>query len=183
VRLSDGHEVTPDLVVIGIGAGPDERLAAEAGLTTDNGVLVNARLRAEDPHVFAAGDVANHDHPTLGRIRVEHWDNAIQQGKHAARVMLGDDAPYDRQPYFFTDQYDLGMEYVGHVGRDGYDEVVVRGDLGGSRVFSALWIRGGRVVAGMHANDWDAIEHVRAVVGTEATDRVRDPSVPLADLT
>ena len=183
VRLSDGHEVTPDLVVIGIGAGPDDRLAAAAGLATDNGVLVNARLRAQDPHVFAAGDVANHDHPTLGRIRVEHWDNAIQQGKHAARVMLGDDAPYDRQPYFFTDQYDLGMEYVGHVGRDGYDEVVIRGDLGGSRVFSALWIKGGRVVAGMHANDWDAIDHVRAVVGTEATDRVRDPSVPLTDLT
>ena len=182
VRLSDGHEVTPDLVVIGIGAGPDDRLAAAAGLATDNGVLVNARLRAQDPHVFAAGDVANHDHPTLGRIRVEHWDNAIQQGKHAARVMLGDDAPYDRQPYFFTDQYDLGMEYVGHVGRDGYDEVVIRGDLGGSRVFSALWIKGGRVVAGMHANDWDAIDHVRAVVGTEATDRVRDPSVPLTDL-
>jgi 3-phenylpropionate/trans-cinnamate dioxygenase ferredoxin reductase component len=182
VRLSDGHEVTPDLVVIGIGAGPDDRLAAAAGLATDNGVLVDARLRAQDPHVFAAGDVANHDHPTLGRIRVEHWDNAIQQGKHAARVMLGDDAPYDRQPYFFTDQYDLGMEYVGHVGRDGYDEVVVRGDLGGSRVFSALWIKGGRVVAGMHANDWDAIDHVRAVVGTEATDRVRDPSVPLTDL-
>jgi NADPH-dependent 2,4-dienoyl-CoA reductase/sulfur reductase-like enzyme len=182
VRLSDGHEVTPDLVVVGIGAGPDDRLAADAGLATDNGVLVNSRLRAQDPHVFAAGDVANHDHPTLGRIRVEHWDNAIQQGKHAARVMLGDDAPYDRQPYFFTDQYDLGMEYVGHVGRGGYDEVVIRGDLGGSRVFSALWIRGDRVVAGMHANDWDAIDHVRAVVGTEATDRVRDPSVPLADL-
>ncbi|HEX6150972.1 NAD(P)/FAD-dependent oxidoreductase [Nocardioides sp.] len=183
VRLSDGHEVTPDLVLVGIGAGPDDGLAASAGLPTDNGVLVDARLRAEDPHVFAAGDVANHDHPSLGRIRVEHWDNAIQQGKHAARAMLGDDAEYDRQPYFFTDQYDLGMEYVGHVGRDGYDDVVIRGDLTGSRVFSALWIKGGRVVAGMHANDWDAIDHVRAVVGTDATDRVRDPSVPLADLT
>jgi 3-phenylpropionate/trans-cinnamate dioxygenase ferredoxin reductase subunit len=113
---------------------------------------------------------------------VEHWDNAIHQGRHAARAMLGDDAAYDRQPYFFTDQYDLGMEYVGHVGRDGYDEVVVRGDLAGARVFSALWLQGGRVVAGMHANDWDAIDHLRAVVGTEATGRVRDPSVPLADL-
>jgi NADPH-dependent 2,4-dienoyl-CoA reductase/sulfur reductase-like enzyme len=174
--------VSPDLVVVGIGAGPDDRLAASAGLTTDNGVLVDARLRAEDPHVYAAGDVANHDHPALGRIRVEHWDNAIHQGQHAARVMLGDDASYDRQPYFFTDQYDLGMEYVGHVARDGYDEVVVRGDLSGSRVFSALWLKGGRVVAGMHANDWDAIDHLRAVVGTEATDRTRDSSVPLADL-
>ncbi len=182
VRLGDGHEVSPDLVVVGIGAGPDDRLAASAGLTTDNGVLVDARLRAEDPHVYAAGDVANHDHPALGRIRVEHWDNAIHQGKHAARVMLGDDASYDRQPYFFTDQYDLGMEYVGHVGPDGYDEVVVRGDLSGSRVFSALWLKGGRVAAGMHANDWDAIDHLRAVVGTEATDRTRDPAVPLAEV-
>ncbi|MGH3348624.1 MAG: NAD(P)/FAD-dependent oxidoreductase [Nocardioides sp.] len=182
VRLGDGHEVSPDLVVVGIGAGPDDGLAASAGLTTDNGVLVDARLRAEDPHVYAAGDVANHDHPALGRIRVEHWDNAIHQGQHAARVMLGDGASYDRQPYFFTDQYDLGMEYVGHVGRNGYDEVVVRGDLSGSRVFSALWLKGGRVVAGMHANDWDAIDPLRAVVGTEATDRTRDSSVPLADL-
>ncbi len=93
------------------------------------------RLRASDPHVYAAGDVAHHDHPLHGRIRVEHWDTAIHQGRHAARVMLGDDEPYVRQPYFFTDQYDLGMEYVGHVGPDGYDEVVIRGDIG-VRVFT-----------------------------------------------
>ncbi len=183
VRLGDGHQVSPDLVVVGIGAGPDDRLAAEAGLDTDGGVLVDGRLRASDQHVFAAGDVANHDHPTLGRLRVEHWDNAIEQGKHAARSLLGDEAPYDRQPYFFTDQYDLGMEYVGHVGPDGYDEVVVRGDLTGDRVFSALWVKDGQVVAGMHANDWDAIDSIRAVVGRPATERVRDPDVPLADLT
>ena len=182
-RLSDGHELQPDLVVVGIGVGPDDGLAAAAGLATDNGVLVDAALRTEAAEVWAAGDVANHDHPTLGRIRVEHWDNAIQQGKHAARALLGDDAPYERQPYFFTDQYDLGMEYVGHVGPGGYDEVVVRGDLSGDRVFTALWLKDGRVVAGMHANDWDAIDPLRKVVGTEATDRVRDPSVALADLT
>ena len=181
VRLSDGHEVNPDLVVVGIGAGPDDGLASSAGLATDNGVLVDASLRASAPDVWAAGDVANHDHPALGRVRVEHWDNAIQQGKHAARAMLGDDAAYDRQPYFFTDQYDLGMEYVGHVGPDGYDEVVIRGDLEG-RVFSALWVAGDRVVAGMHANDWDATDALRAVVGTPAGDKVRDPSVALADL-
>ena len=169
-------------MLVGIGAGPDDGLASGAGLATDNGVLVDAALRAGDAEVWAAGDVANHDHPTLGRLRVEHWDNAIHQGKHAARAMLGDDAAYERQPYFFTDQYDLGMEYVGHVGPNGYDEVVVRGDLSGSRVFTALWLQGGRIVAGMHANDWDAIDHLRAVVGTEATDRVRDPSVALAKL-
>ena len=180
--LSDGHEVHPDLVLVGIGAGPDDGLASGAGLATDNGVLVDGALRAGAADVWAAGDVANHDHPALGRLRVEHWDNAIHQGKHAGRAMLGDDAAYDRQPYFFTDQYDLGMEYVGHVGAEGYDEVVVRGDLSGSRVFTALWVKGGRVAAGMHANDWDAIDHLRAVVGSEATDRVRDPAVALADL-
>ncbi len=181
-RLSDGHELHPDLVVVGIGAGPDDALAAAAGLATDDGVLVDAALRAGTADVWAAGDVARHDHPTLGRVRVEHWDNAIHQGRHAARAMLGDEAAYDRQPYFFTDQYDLGMEYVGHVGPEGYDEVVVRGDLSGDRVFTALWLQGGRVVAGMHANDWDATDALRAVVGTEATDRVRDPSVALSDL-
>ena len=181
-RLGDGDELHPDLVVVGIGAAPDDALARAAGLATDDGVLVDAGLRAGAADVWAAGDVARHDHPTLGRVRVEHWDNAIHQGRHAARAMLGDDTPYDRQPYFFTDQYDLGMEYVGHVGPEGYDEVVVRGDLTGDRVFTALWLRGDRVVAGMHANDWDAIDPVRALVGREAGAAVRDPEVPLADL-
>ncbi|MGD8213698.1 NAD(P)/FAD-dependent oxidoreductase [Aestuariimicrobium sp. Y1814] len=164
VRLSDGTEVSVDLIVVGIGAVPRAELAVAAGLDCDNGVLVDATLRASDPDVFAAGDVANHDHPGLGRLRVEHWDNAIEQGKHAARTILGGSAPYERMPYFFTDQYDLGMEYLGHVGRDGYDEVRIVGDLAGL-VFSAYWTKGDRVLAGMHANDWDAIETIRAVVG------------------
>ena len=152
-----------DLVVVGIGAAPDDDLARAAGLACDNGVLVDAQLRASDPHVFAAGDVARHDHPLLGRLRVEHWDAAIHQGKAAARAMLGDDAAYDRLPYFFTDQYDLGMEYVGHTGA-GYDEVVVRGDRA-ERKLQAYWLRAGTVVAGMHLNDWDAIDTIRSVVG------------------
>jgi 3-phenylpropionate/trans-cinnamate dioxygenase ferredoxin reductase component len=163
--LSDGQRVRPDVVVVGIGAAPNEGLAAAAGLATDNGVLVDARLRTDDPHVYAAGDVAHHDHPDLGRIRVEHWDNAIQQGRHAARAMLGADEAYRRAPYFFTDQYDLGMEYVGHVGPAGYDDVVIRGDLA-ARVVTAFWVKDGRVVAGMHLNDWDAIDEVRHRVET-----------------
>ena len=178
--LSDGRSATADLVVVGIGALPADQLAERAGLATDHGVLVDARLRTADPHVLAAGDVAQHDHPVLGRLRVEHWDNAIEQGRHAARVMLGDDAPYERLPYFFSDQYDLGMEYVGHVGREGADEVVVRGDLE-ARVFTALWIRAGRVVAGMHANDWDAIGPIREVVGGPAGAPLRDRDLALAD--
>ena len=180
VRLTDGHEVTADLVLVGIGVEPDDSLAQQAGLATDRGVLVDGRLRASDPRVFAAGDVAQHDHPLLGRIRVEHWDNAIQQGRHAARALLGDESPYLRQPYFFTDQYDVGMEYVGYVGPQGYDEVVIRGDLD-SRLFTAFWLRGDQVVAGMHANDWDAIDTVRAWVGRTADARFRDAAAPLPE--
>lgn len=182
VRLSDGHELTPDLVVVGIGAVPDDRLAREAGLAVDNGVLVDSTLRASDPYVFAVGDVANHDHPVLGRrIRVEHWDTAQHQGRAAARAMLGDDQPYERQPYFFTDQYDMGIEYVGSVGPDGADEMVVRGDdlVAGLTV---LWAKDGTVVAGMHSNDWDATDTIRALVGQPVPEKFADPSVPLSDL-
>ena len=181
VRLSDGDELTPDLIVVGIGAEPDDQLAARAGLATDRGVLVDARLRASDPHVYAAGDVAHHDHPLLGRLRVEHWDTAIHQGRHAARAMLGDDEPYRRQPYFFTDQFDLGLEYVGHVGPAGYDELVVRGDRE-ARIVNALWIRDGRVLAGMHVNDWDVMDALRSWVGQEASDKLRDPAIPLGEV-
>jgi len=181
VRLSDGSELTPDLILVGIGAEPDDRLAAAAGLATDHGVLVDAWLRASDPHVYAAGDVASQDHPLLGRVRVEHWDTAIHQGRHAARSMLGDDEPYTRQPYFFTDQYDLGMEYVGHVGPNGYDELVIRGDFA-SRVTTAFWIKDDRVVAGMHTNDWDAIDPIRSWIGREADDDLRNPACAVADL-
>jgi len=152
-----------DLVVVGIGAIPDDDLARAAGLDCDDGVLVDAWLRASDPHVFAAGDVARHDHPLLGSIRVEHWDAAIHQGRAAARVMLGGDTAYDRMPYFFTDQYDLGMEYVGHTGAAGYDEVVISGDRA-ERKITAFWLRAGTVVAGMHLNDWDAIDTIRSAV-------------------
>ncbi len=136
--------------------------------------------------MFAAGDVANELHPVLGRrIRVEHWDTAIEQGRTAGRSMLGQDASYDRLPYFFTDQYDLGMEYVGSVGPDGYDEVVVRGDTtaAGGRTFTAFWLKGDQVLAGMHVNDWDASDHVRAIVGQQSgAARLRDESTSLEDL-
>ncbi|UUW91206.1 NAD(P)/FAD-dependent oxidoreductase [Pimelobacter simplex] len=182
VHVAGAEPVVADLLLVAIGVTPGDGLAASAGLATDHGVLVDARLRTDDPDVLAIGDVALHDHPVLGtRIRVEHWDTAIQHGKHAARVLLGDDAPYTRLPYFFTDQYDLGMEYVGHVDAPGYDELVVRGDLA-ARQASVLWLRGDRVLAGLHLNDWDAIDPLRAVVGGPASAAVRDPSVPLADL-
>lgn len=178
--LSDDTEVVADIVLVAIGAQPEVALARAAGLEVDNGILVDERLCTNDPHIFAAGDVANHAHPTLGRIRVEHWDNAIQQGRHAARSMLGGQQPYARQPYFFTDQYDLGMEYVGHLGPEGCDEVVIRGDRD-SRVLNALMITDGLIVAGMHTNDWDATDHLRACVGRDSTHALRDASIPLGD--
>lgn len=152
-----------DLVVVGVGVAPKATLAEQAGLDVDNGILVDARLRTSDPSIFAIGDVANHDHPVLGRrIRVEHWDTAIEQAKVAAANLLGGDQDYERQPYFFTDQYDLGMEYWGHGSAD--DDVEVEGDLA-ARVFRAFWVRDGVVVAAMQANDWDASGEVKATVG------------------
>ncbi len=165
LRLSTS--VTPedlrsaDLVVAGIGVAPRVDLASSAGLDVDNGVLVDAMLRTSVPSVFAVGDIANQAHPMLGRLRVEHWDTAIEQAKVAAHNLAGGEESYDRLPYFFTDQYDLGMEYVGHAGAD--DEVVVHGDLA-SREFRAFWLREGRVVAAMHANDWDASDDLWAAV-------------------
>jgi 3-phenylpropionate/trans-cinnamate dioxygenase ferredoxin reductase subunit len=186
VRLGDGSSIEADLVVVGIGVTPNVALAEAAGLATDNGVLVDERLASSDPDVFAAGDVANAQHPVLGRrIRVEHWDTAIEQGKAAAHGMLGHDPSYDRLPYFFTDQYDLGMEYVGSVGPEGYDEVVVRGDTSaaGGRTFTAFWLSGGQVLAAMHVNDWDAADHLRAIVGSRVeSERLGDASTPLEDL-
>lgn len=155
-----------DLVVVGIGAEPRTALAQAAGLDVDNGVLVDELLRTSDPHVLAVGDIANQLHPVLGeRVRVEHWDNALGQGKAAAATIAGGAEPYAQLPYFFTDQYDLGMEYFGHIGARGYDHVQTSGDLNGP--FRAWWIRDDRVVAAMQANDWDASDAMRASVGQE----------------
>jgi NADPH-dependent 2,4-dienoyl-CoA reductase/sulfur reductase-like enzyme len=186
VRLGDGGRVEADVLVVGVGVVPNVALAETAGLETDDGVLVDEHLGSSAEDVFAAGDIANAMHPVLGRrIRVEHWDTAIEQGRTAAHGMLGHDVVYDRLPYFFTDQYDLGMEYVGSVGPQGYDDVVVRGDTGdaGGRTFTAFWLSGGQVVAGMHANDWDAIDHLRGIVGRRLDAvRLRDETTSLQDL-
>ncbi len=180
LTLGDGSTLTCDHLVVGVGVTPAVELAEAAGLTVDNGVRTDGHLRTSDPHVFAAGDVANVDHPVLGHpIRVEHWDTAIQHGKVAAANLAGGEAVADALPYFFTDQYDFGMEYVGNPGPEGYDEVVLRGDVPG-REFTAWWLRGDLVVAGMHANDWDAITQVRQLVGQRVdVDALRDESVSL----
>lgn len=152
-----------DLVVVGIGAVPATELAEQAGLEVDNGILVDAQLRTSDPDIYAIGDVANHDHPIIGqRIRVEHWDTAIEHAKVAAQNLVGGHVSYEKLPFFFTDQYDLGMEYVGHASSAA--DVIVAGDLAG-RVFRAYWVEDGIITAAMHANDWGALTELRAAIG------------------
>jgi 3-phenylpropionate/trans-cinnamate dioxygenase ferredoxin reductase component len=182
----DGRRVAADAVVVGIGVRPLTDLADSSGLEVDNGVLVDQSLRTADPSVFAAGDVANAYNPLLGRrVRVEHWANALHGGPAAARAMLGQDVVYDRLPYFFSDQYDLGMEYVGQPAPGEVDRVVLRGDVAG-RAFQAFWLSGGRIVAGMHANLWDeGIDPVKALVAERVEvdpDRLADAGVPLAEV-
>ena len=181
VRASDGTMLEADAVLIGVGVAPRTALA-EGVLDVDDGILVDAGLRTSVEGVFAAGDVANHDHPLLGRLRVEHWANALEQGPAAARAMLGQEVSYDRVPYFFSDQYDVGMEYAGHSRPD--DEVVFRGDPA-TREFIAFWLRDGRVAAGMNVNVWDVNEHIQALVRSGLTvdvARLTDPDVALADI-
>jgi 3-phenylpropionate/trans-cinnamate dioxygenase ferredoxin reductase component len=165
VRLADGSLIPADAVIVGIGITPNTELAATAGLDIDNGIRVDAQLRSSDPDIYAAGDVANAFHPLLGKhIRVEHWANALNQPQVAAKVMAGEEVAYDRVPYFFTDQYDLGMEYSGYVEPDEYDEVVFRGDVG-QREFIAFWLgHGGKVLAGMNVNVWDVNDAIQALV-------------------
>jgi 3-phenylpropionate/trans-cinnamate dioxygenase ferredoxin reductase subunit len=184
VRLADGSHVPADAVIVGIGITPNTQLAEAAGLEVGNGIVTDARLGASDPDIYAAGDVANAYHPLLGRhIRVEHWANALNQPRTAARAMLGQDAAHDLVPYFYTDQYDLGMEYAGYVEPGGYDQVVFRGDIE-RREFIAFWLGGGRVLAGMNVNIWDVNEAIQAIVRggrTIDTGRLADPDVPLEE--
>jgi len=174
------------MVIVGVGITPNCELASAAGLEIDNGIWVNAQLRSSDPDIFAAGDVANAFHPLLGKhIRVEHWANALNQPQTAARSMLGRDAAYDLVPYFYTDQYDLGMEYAGYVEPDGYDQVVFRGDVEG-REFIAFWLGDrGRVLAGMNVNVWDVNDAIQALVRSGQpvdVEALRDPGTSLESL-
>jgi 3-phenylpropionate/trans-cinnamate dioxygenase ferredoxin reductase subunit len=186
VELADGSVVAADVVIAGVGITPNVGLAVAAGLGEANGIQVNAALRSTDPDIFAAGDVASAFHPVLARhIRVEHWANALHQPQAAARAMLGQRVSYDRMPYFFTDQYDLGMEYSGYVEPGHYDEVVFRGDPQ-RREFVAFWLgSGGRVLAGMNVNVWDSTEAIQALVRSRRpvdSEALSDPATPLAEL-
>ena len=185
VRLAGGTLIEADAALAGIGAVPNTQLAEQAGLEVKDGIVTTAALQTSDPDIFAAGDVASVYHPLLGRhLRVEHWANALNQPATAAAAMLGGEASYDELPYFYTDQYDLGMEYLGHATPGGYDQVVVRGDLA-AREFIAFWLRGGRVLAGMNVNVWDVTDPVKQLIRSgRPVDpaALADPGTPLDDL-
>jgi 3-phenylpropionate/trans-cinnamate dioxygenase ferredoxin reductase subunit len=164
VRTSAG-EIPADIVLVAVGAAPATGLAADAGLEVGDGIGVDERLRTSDPRVFAAGDVALAKHTVLGPLRVEHWDNAIKQGRLVARTMLGKEGVYDWQPYFFTDQFEFSMEYVGRSAPE--DEVLLRGNTEGDE-FIAYWRRGATVTAAMNVGIWDVNDKLRELVGTDA---------------
>jgi 3-phenylpropionate/trans-cinnamate dioxygenase ferredoxin reductase component len=185
LRMRDGSTVVADAVLVAVGAKPNIELAEQAGLSMgDGGVLVDASLRTSDPDIYAVGDIAAAEHPLFGaRIRTEHWANALKQPAVAAAGMLGKPGEYAELPYFFTDQYDLGMEYVGHA--PSFERVVFRGDVAG-REFVSFWLDGdNRVLAGMNVNIWDVLDDVKALIRSKTSvdpDKLADPQSPLADL-
>jgi 3-phenylpropionate/trans-cinnamate dioxygenase ferredoxin reductase component len=183
VVTRDGASIEADFVVVGIGVVPRTALAEAAGLRVDDGILVDERLESSVPGVFAAGDVASAQHPFYARrLRVEHWANALNQGPAAARAMLGQPVSYDEIPYFFSDQYDSGMEYGGFAAE--WDEVVFRGDVE-AREFIAFWVAGGRVVAGLNMNVWDVNEPIRDLIRSREpvdAERLADTDVAIEEL-
>jgi 3-phenylpropionate/trans-cinnamate dioxygenase ferredoxin reductase subunit len=172
-----------DLVIVGVGVQPRTELARAAGLSVGDGIEVSETLETSAPGIFAAGDVASAWHPFYARrLRTEHWANAKFQGAAAGRTMLGETATYDRIPYFYSDQYDLGMEYTGWATAS--DRLVVRGSLA-ERQFVAFWLRDGRVVAGMNANIWDVAKPIERLIRSRAlvdADALADASVAIDDL-
>ena len=180
---TEGRRIDCDVVVVGIGVVPRTDLAAAAGLDVDRGILVDERMQTSAPAIFAAGDVTDARHPLYeGRLHVEHWANALHQGPAAARSMLGTGKPYARVPYFYSDQFDVGMEYSGHA--PSWDEVVFRGDPA-AREFLAFWLSGDRVLAGMSVNVWNVTDPIQEMIRERAPvdpARLRDPEVPLEEI-
>jgi len=185
VVTGSGDVLPADIVVIAVGVVPDTALAEAAGLAVDNGIVADASLRTSAPDIFAAGDVANALHPFTGQHhRSEHWSNALNGGKVAAKSMLGQDAQLDTIPYFYTDQYDVSMEYSGFPMLAAGAEPVIRGSLA-SKEFIAFWQQEGRVVAGMNVNVPRTQKAIKALISSRATiraDRLADPAIALDQL-
>jgi 3-phenylpropionate/trans-cinnamate dioxygenase ferredoxin reductase component len=182
VVTTSGQVLAADLVAVGVGAVPNLELAAEAGLRVDNGVRTDAALRTSASGVFAAGDIACHDHPVLGQpIRTEHWANAFHGGIAAGLSMLGREVSYERLPYFYSDQYDAGLEYIGHVPRGLTAELILRGDPE-SGSFMAFWLDDGRILAAMQVNQWDSLDPVEPLITNRSpvdANALADVQVPI----
>jgi 3-phenylpropionate/trans-cinnamate dioxygenase ferredoxin reductase subunit len=185
VLLSDRTRIDADMIIVGVGVIPRIELAAAAGLKIDNGIVVDEHLRTSDPDIFAAGDIAHAYNPRLERhTRVEHWANARRQGAVAAKSMLGQDAVDVRPSYFFTDQYDLSMEYTGDIGPAGYDRVIIRQHADSNQMI-IFWLYEHRVQAGMNINIWDVAEDIERLIQSTRpinADDLADPAIPLASL-
>jgi 3-phenylpropionate/trans-cinnamate dioxygenase ferredoxin reductase component len=185
VGLGDGTTLPADVVLVGIGAVPTVGLAQQAGLVVEDGVVVDAHLRTSHPDVFAVGDIASAWHPTLGaRLRVEHWANALNQPQTVAASVTGHPEAYDALPYFFSDQYDLSLEYTGRTDPSVTAEVVLRGDETAGK-FTAFWLQRGQLTAAMSVNSWGQTEAVEELIRARATvsaSALADPEVPLESL-
>ncbi len=185
VTTKSGAQILADVVVVGIGAVPNTELAEAANLEVENGVVTDAGLRTSDPDIFAAGDVASSFHPLLGRhLRLDHWSNALNGAKAAATSMLGHEVTYDRVPYFFSDQYDLGLECSGLPLPDGYDQVVYRGDPD-KMEFIACWLKQGRLTAAMNVNVWDVTDDLQSLIRSGKPidpTRLTNPKIPLSEV-
>jgi 3-phenylpropionate/trans-cinnamate dioxygenase ferredoxin reductase subunit len=182
VRTTAGRTVEGDLVVVGVGIEPRTELAEEAGLDIDNGVLVDGGCRTSVDGVFAAGDVANHDHPLFGRIRVEHFDNALKMGTHVAQNMLGGDQPFDDPHWFWSDQYDLNLQYGGFAKE--WDQIVIRGSVE-DRDFCAFYLKDGQLLAALGLNRGKEVRRAMKLISARARPdpaALRDEEVDLKSL-
>ena len=167
VRTNSGREVEGDVVVVGAGVHPDTMLAERAGLEVANGIVCDSKLETSAEGIFAAGDVCSYESVVHGRrLRVEHWDVALQQGQHAARGLMGETEPYRVVPYFFSDLADwTSLEYVGPA--ESWDEIVWRGDRDAGE-FSAWYLEAGRVAAALSVGRSEDLGHARRLIESGA---------------
>jgi len=185
VVLGDGSRIATDFVVIGIGLLPNVELAQEAGLAVDNGIVVDEHTRTSDPHIVAAGDCTNHPSAFAGRrLRLESVQNAMEQGRHAARALLGKPQPYSVVPWFWSDQFDLKLQMVGLSA--GFDQLVLRGDPRTQRSFAAFYLRDGVLIAADTVSRPQDFAIAKKLVADRARPdpaRLADEAVPLKSLT
>jgi 3-phenylpropionate/trans-cinnamate dioxygenase ferredoxin reductase component len=183
VRTASGERFDCDLVVVGVGVAPEVGWLESSGIELRNGVVVNELSRTSLPDVYAAGDVANWYHPRLGHhLRVEHFDNAQNQGVAAARSILGQGQPYAPVNYFWSDQYDLSLQYVGHA--SGQDQVILRGTIEGGS-WSAFYLRDGALKAALGVNRFRDVSAARQLIARDVAvtpEQLRDESVDLKTL-